>query len=123
MSENAMTRTCPICESETEEIDQGTFDGTASVAKHMERLKLSTTPCTKPTWPALSSGSVRSRSPGPEPPLQVAVPQCFQRTLIRPANADFLRTTCTVGISHGAWCRRARAEHSFMSCWLAFTHP
>jgi hypothetical protein len=26
---NAMTRTCPICGSEAEEIDQGTFDGTA----------------------------------------------------------------------------------------------
>jgi len=29
MSENAMTRPCPICGSEAVEIDQGTFDGTA----------------------------------------------------------------------------------------------
>ena len=68
-------RTCPICGSETEEIDQGTFAGTAFRCKHMGRLRLPTTPCTKTAWPALTSGSVRSRSPGPEPPpLQVAVP-------------------------------------------------
>jgi hypothetical protein len=29
MSENAMTRPCPICGSEAVEIDQGTFEGTA----------------------------------------------------------------------------------------------
>jgi hypothetical protein len=29
MSENAMTKPCPICGSEAIEIDQGTFDGTA----------------------------------------------------------------------------------------------
>jgi hypothetical protein len=29
MGQNGMTRTCPICGSQTKEIDQGTFDGTA----------------------------------------------------------------------------------------------
>jgi hypothetical protein len=66
--------TCPICGSEAEEIDQGTFDGTAFRCKKMARLRLLTTRCSKTAGPALSSGSVRSKSLGPEPPLQVAAP-------------------------------------------------
>ena len=77
-------RTCPICRSETEEIDQGTFDGTAFRCKTHGEVEV--------TYDALYENRVASpdqwehafQVAGPEPPpLQVAVPAFSPMTLLK----------------------------------------
>ena len=61
-----MTKPCPICGSKSIEIDQGTCDGTAFRCKtHGEGRGYAPDVCLNTGGPAMSSGNVRSRLPGP----------------------------------------------------------